>query len=162
MSIHESTQTTLTIFAGGQLVMRTKQGTHGADADLAELFPDHYNKHLQFVNAIHEDVEVQEGVQVFEVGMQWNVYNPTKHILLRIVKRTRKTITLQCWIDGVDMGTRRLTLKGEPGVFEYYMPPTTSAWNDYDRPSWKVSKTLFPYHAVISGATDTVFAKGGE
>ena len=98
MSIHEATQTTLTIFADDQLVIRTKRGTHGADADLTELFADHYNKDLRFLNAVHEDVEVQEGVQVFEVGMQWNQHNPTKHVLIRVVKRTAKTITVQCWM----------------------------------------------------------------
>lgn len=159
-SNHETTQTTLTIWANDQLVVRTKEGKHGADADLIELFPDYYNKKLTFVSAVHEEVERQTGVEVFEVGMQWNAYNPTKHVLLRIVKRTRKTITLQCWHDGMDMGTRRLNVSGQAGDSEFYTPPHLH--NVYARLSWHVNKTLFPFHAVISGATDSVFANGGE
>lgn len=162
MSIHETTQTTLTIFADDQLVVRTKPGKHGADADLIELFPDYYNKNLRFVSAVQEEVEVQEGVYFFEVGMQWTQYNPTKHVLFRVVKRTRNTFTLQCWIDGMDQGTRRFKVGGESGEVEYYIPPTTTPWNECDRPKWKVNFAMFPFHAVISGATDTVFAEGGE
>ena len=162
MSIHETTQTTLTIFADDKLVVRTKPGKHGADSDLIELFPDYYNKNLRFVSAVQEEVEVQEGVHVFEVGMQYTQHNPTKHVLIRVVKRTAKTITVQCWIDGTDQGTRRLNVQGQPGVSEYYLPPTTENWNTYDRPNWKVANMLFPFKAVISGATDAVFANGGE
>ena len=159
MNIHEATQTTLTIFADDQLVIRTKRGTHGADADLTELFADHYNKDLRFLNAVHEDVEVQEGVQVFEVGMQWTPYHPNFHQLIRVVARTEKTLTLQCWEDGRDLGTRLVTIDGTPGDCEWRKRPHR---NGSYRPKWSINFELFPFHAVISGATDTVFANGGE